>query len=74
MKLQLPVLALGAPRHLQALRALLASPTSYRYSVRLKIPLLPNANYHQASPAFAFSSSTSCSLSLSDNPNTIEFA
>ena len=74
MKLQLPVPALGAPQHSQALRALLAPKQAVDFQPRLKVLLLPHLNYNPITPALALSHSSSCSQSLSDNPNTIESA
>jgi hypothetical protein len=74
MKLQLPVPALAAPQHSQALRALLAPKKAVSFQPRLKVLLLPHLNYNPISLAVALSDSSSCSQSLSDNPNTIESA
>ena len=74
MKLQLPVPALGAPQHSQALCALLAPKPTIYFQPRLKVLLPPHPSYIPISLAVALSDSSSCPQSLSDNPNTIESA
>ena len=74
MKLQLHAPSLGAPHHLPASCALLASKPALRFPPRLKISLLPHANFKQTHPVFFFSSFTTCSRNLSNYLNTIEYA
>ena len=74
MKLPFQAPSHGAPHHRPSWCAQRAPKPPVRFQSRLKISLLPQANYNRTHPAFVFTNSTICSRSLSPKPNAIEFA
>jgi hypothetical protein len=66
--------SLGVPHHRSAWCAQLARKPAVGFQLRLKISLLPQANYNRTHPAFVFTNSSTCSRSVSPKPNTIEYA
>jgi hypothetical protein len=54
MKLQIQAPLLGVPHHLPPWCARPAPKPALRFQPRLKISLLPRANYNRTHPAFAF--------------------
>jgi hypothetical protein len=74
MKLPLQAPSLGVPYHRPVWCAPLAPKPAVRFQPRLKISLLPQANYNRTHPAFVFTNSSTCPRHLSPKPNTIEYA
>jgi hypothetical protein len=74
MKLPLQPPSLGAPHRRPEWCAQLARKLAVRLQPRLRISLLPQANYNRTHTALPFTNSNTCSRSVSPKPNTIEYA